>query len=247
MSESFATEQPRSGARVNRQRSGASSFIVWLLTTLAASALVHMLVVFALPRIGGAIQLEDVLPAGDEGPLLYTGRAASDTFRFTDQRQDSVFCAFNLEDGAVRISGRSDFPYWSISVHNTSGLVVGSVNSRAATAGVLELIIMRPSLARELSEAGAVLPAGALVVEMEGPFGIARISGLAPYAPMRAVLREDFEQTECGLASFTFVPLDEGVEQEEVPERGTQPQTIPSPVPRPDVSAGPEPSASEAQ
>lgn len=236
MSDSLTIEPGRSTKKERAAGSGGSAFIIWLMTTLAASALVHLLVVFALPRIGGALQLEEIMPPADEGPRLYveTGGSIDNRLRFNDLRQDSVFCAFDLDDGAVRISGRSDFPHWSISVHNSSGLVVGSVNNRAAVAGVLELIIMKPTLARELGEAGAVLPADALVVEMEGPFGLARISGLAPYEEMRPVLRRDFEQTECALARFTFVPPEADEDDQLLPERRTGPQVIPAPVPRPE-------------
>ena len=216
------------------------AFAVWAISTLAAAALVHLLVVFALPGIGSAVQVAELAPPGEEAPRLYPDAdgSLSDRFRYSDARADSAFCAFDLRDGAVRIGGELEVPFWSISVHTLSGLVVGSVNHNAASGGRLDLIVMQPALARDLLEAGAVLPADTLIVEMEGPLGLARISGLASYEAQRPALRDALGQTACNLASFEFAPpAPPGADEDgDAPEADGRPEPrVPAPVPRPDI------------
>ncbi|MEM6382517.1 MAG: hypothetical protein AAF739_07585 [Pseudomonadota bacterium] len=217
-------------------KTSLSVFSIWAGTTLAVAALVHLLVVFALPTIGRAIQIETILPAGEDGPAFFSDSdgAIASRFRFGDARQDTAYCAFDLEDGAVRVAGELDAPFWSISVHTPSGLVVGSVNHRAASGGRLELIVMTPEAATDLNARGAVISPDALIVEMDQPRGLARISGLATFEALRPALRNDLEQTVCELATFSFVPP---VETEPDAPQSQQPQRrregVPSPVPRP--------------
>ncbi|MBV6656678.1 MAG: hypothetical protein KI785_02805 [Devosiaceae bacterium] len=223
---------------------GPASFAVWIGTTLAVAALIHLLVVFALPRIGSAVQVETLLPAGETEPQLYPDPTGEITarFRFADARQDSAYCAFDLRDGAVRVGGEIEAPFWSISVHTLSGLVVGSVNHRAASGGRLDLVVMRPELATELTENGAVLPPDTLVVEMDGPLGLARISGLATHSALRPTLREELAQTDCTLATFTFVAPtpDDAEDGDAAPDRQAPRQrNIPAPVPRPILETAP--------
>ncbi|MFK7793274.1 MAG: hypothetical protein AB8B88_11470 [Devosiaceae bacterium] len=237
MSETFF--EPPKRKRINL-RKASSAIGLWLGLTLLASFIVHLIVVFALPSIGRAIIVDEVIPPGENAPRLYTGLAGGvqPGFRYADARMDAVYCSFDLTDGAVRVSGNLDVPFWSISVHTLSGLVVGSINHNAATGGGLELLVMRPALARDLAVAGAELPRDALVVEMDGPLGVVRISGLAGYNALRPALRDALAQTQCSLATFTFAPptaVDEDGPSTARPIEPSGPPTVPQPAPRPDL------------
>lgn len=222
-------------------RSTLTQIWLWLGLTVLATAVVHFLVVFALPTIGRGVLIDDVIPPGQSAPRLYTGLAGEPqpSFRYADARKDSVYCSFDLRDGAIRVAGDLDVPFWSISVHTLSGLVVGSVNHNAATGGGLELLVMRPALARDLAEAGAQLPSDSLVVEMNGPLGVVRISGLATYHALRPALRDALAETQCSLATFTFSqpePDNDTPNESLRPVRPSGPPAVPQPVARPDVS-----------
>ncbi len=217
----------------------SSALALWIGLTLLATMVVHLLIVFALPSIGRGVLIEDIIPANDATPRLYTGQGgeARPEFSFADNRTDSVYCSFDLRDGAVRVTGSLDVPFWSMSVHTLSGLVVGSVNHNAATGGGLELLVMRPALARDLAEAGAQLPQEALVVEMDGPLGVVRISGLATYTALRPALRDALSEVECSLATFTFADPNQDAEengQNGRPRAPSGPPEVPQPVARPD-------------
>lgn len=229
-------------------RKVASALALWLGLTLLATLVVHFVIVFALPSIGRGVLIDEVIPAGQSAPRLYTGQAGEPrpSFRYADDRKDSVYCSFDLRDGAVRVAGSLDVPFWSISVHTLSGLVVGSVNHNAASGGGLELLVMRPALARDLSAAGAQLPRDALVVEMDGPLGLVRISGLATYNALRPALRDQLAQMQCSLATFTFAAPDtdqDGSQTPQGPEAPSGPPSVPQPVVRPDL----EPAGGEGQ
>lgn len=219
------------------RRSSRSALPLWLMATLLLTAVIHLLVVFALPSIGRAVLIDQAMPPGEAGPRLYASSAGETVapFRYADTRTDSVFCSFDLRDGAMRVGGELDVPFWSISVHTLSGLVVGSVNHRAAVGGGLDLLVMRPALARDLAAAGARLPSDALVVEMEGPLGLVRISGLASYQALRPTLRAELERMECTLATFSFATQDddEPAQDSDAPDQRNDRPAVPAPVPRP--------------
>lgn len=218
------------------------SFGFWIGTTLIASALLHLLLVFAWPTIGRGVLIDDIMPADENAPRLYTeldisgNQELRNVFRYADSRKDSVYCAFDLRDGAVRIGGELDVPFWSISVHTLTGLVVGSVNHRAASGGRLDLFVMRPALARDLVESGAELPSDTLIVEMNDTMGVVRISGLATYEALRPSLRDALAQTDCELATFSFaapVQADDDSIEGDRPAVDAGPPSVPSPTPRP--------------
>ena len=229
------------GRNGQSQRSAMVSFGFWLVAMLASAALVHFLVVLTLPIIGRGVLVEQVLAPGDEGPVLYSDPQvlAQLGFRYSDARQDSAYCAFDLRDGAVRVSGELDVPFWSLSVHTLSGLVVGSVNHRAASGGQLALVVMTPQLGRELAESGAVMPPDTLVVVMNQPVGIVRISGLASYGALRPALQEQLASTTCQVQRFSFVAPQSQINQQlnanEDDLDSGQSAPIPSPTPRPDL------------
>ncbi|MEM6711484.1 MAG: hypothetical protein AAF590_04310 [Pseudomonadota bacterium] len=232
------TFQTSSAPRKASARQSINRFYGWAGLVVMGAAIVHVIIVFALPSIGRAVLIETVIPPDETVPRLYTFDAGEPlpNFRYADARTDSVYCSFDLRDGAVRVSGDVEVPFWSISVHTLSGLVVGSVNHNAATGGRLDLIVMRPSLARDLAEAGAELPRDSLVVEMDGPIGLARVSGLATYEALRPQLRADLAETECMPATFTFTRFEDTpaeIEEEEAPLRRLGPPSVPQPAVRP--------------
>lgn len=234
MSDDYAT--PKKDRRTSR-----SALPLWLIATFLLTAVIHLLVVFALPSIGRAVLVDQAMPPGEAGPRLYASSAGETVapFRYADNRTDSVFCSFDLRDGAIRVGGELDVPFWSISVHTLSGLVVGSVNHRAAVGGGLDLLVMRPALARDLSAAGAQLPNDALVVEMEGPLGLVRISGLADYEALRPALQAELERMECTLATFSFATQNEETSpgaDTGTPNQGSERPAVPAPIPRPEQS-----------
>lgn len=83
------------------------------------------------------------------------------------------------------------------------------------------------------------MPRDALVVEMEGPLGLVRISGLATYNALRPALRDQLSLMECSLATFTFAePEDDqdGSEAGQQPTAPAGPPSVPQPVVRPDIA-----------
>lgn len=211
-----------------------SGLSLWLGLMLLAALIVHFAIVFALPTIGRAIVMDEIIPPDANAPRLYAGVGGELTpdFRFADGRMDSVYCSFDLADGAVRVGGSLDAPYWSLSVHTLSGLVVGSLNHNASTAGNLEVLIMRPALARDLAEAGAQLPSDALVVEMQDNLGVVRISALASFEAARPGLRRALADMNCSLATFTFVQPEAEEDNPTgplVPSEPSGPPTVPQP------------------
>ena len=225
------SEKPRRGP--------ISGFSLWLGALLLCAALVHVLVVFMLPAIGRAVLMEEVLPADPLGPKLYTALdlPTGSPFRFDDDRADTVTCAFDLRDGAVRVGGFLDVSVWSIAVYRTTGEVAGAASHNSVQGGMLEVIVMTPSLADSLLEAGTVFPEGALVVDLPGPHGVARITALTSFEAEREQLRAMLADIACEEASFEVVApdADSGPDGDVAPEDNDDDRPVPPPIPRPDA------------
>lgn len=56
----------------------------------------------------------------------------------------AVACRFDLEDGPVRLAGRGEVPYWSISVYDRAGQNIFSFNDRSSSDGALDFAIATP-------------------------------------------------------------------------------------------------------
>jgi uncharacterized membrane protein len=127
----------------------------FLLATLCGLVLalgVHIAIILALPRFAeqdAYSRLEETLTA-DTAQLVSAPGGGSTWLPRPDPAVAVAACAFDLEDGPVRVSAKTGPLFQSISLHAKGGGVFYALTDRAAVRGELELVVMTQ---RQLDEA----------------------------------------------------------------------------------------------
>ncbi|MEF2551770.1 hypothetical protein VQ042_10435 [Aurantimonas sp. A2-1-M11] len=123
---------------------------------LVGAALVHILVIFAMPhlaennawgrfaRLGPLNETVRVEALRSAGPDTIAGTPGSDRhdFAFVDPAFVNASCRFSLADGPVRmIASYGPTTFWSASIYDRNGDNLYSINDRSAVDGIFDLLV----------------------------------------------------------------------------------------------------------
>jgi uncharacterized membrane protein len=149
------TPPRRSWARRQRIAPSMSERARFLLATLCGLVLgagVHIAIVLLLPRFAeqdAFSRLRGTMES--ETAVMVSGTGGAETWMpFADPAVAVAACAYDLEDGPVRISAKAGALFQSLSFHSRAGGVYFALTDRAAVRGDLEAVIMTR---RQLDEA----------------------------------------------------------------------------------------------
>lgn len=112
---------------------------------------------------------------------------------------NAVACRFDLEDGVVRVSGRGDMPYWSISIYDRQGQNVFSLNDRSSSNGALDFVVATSAQMIELRNA---LPAEfdrSVFVEADINEGIVVVRAFSPDESWQPTISRHLQSIACRL------------------------------------------------
>jgi uncharacterized membrane protein len=117
------------------------------------SALVHFVVVLAIPLVATRDAYTSLSELAAPGQTVVLPRASSGVRRFPylDPAVATAFCRFDLRGGPVRVRaplGSADLT--SISLHSARGAVFYALTDRAATHGAIEAVIVTAAQLRTL-------------------------------------------------------------------------------------------------
>jgi uncharacterized membrane protein len=173
-----------------------------LLTVLAIAAGVHLLVVWALPRV----IMHKVLNTSPQDLGAKPGSTANVYFPpMTDASQRRIVmpspdllyatCVFDVATRPVRIRADPRLPgYWSVALYAANSDNFFVVNDRQLAGKPLDLALVRA----QGTLAGAQLPAGARVVDVPSDRGLVLMRVLvADYAADQAVLEPARRTLRC--------------------------------------------------
>lgn len=171
-----------------------------VLTGLFGAALLHLVIILALPHYTGRDAATRVLAEGDSNTFYLlsafgdeTGLANNDPFVRT------AVCSFDLEDGPVRFTGQGNVPFWSVAVYDSASNEVFSMNDRTSVGGMLDVLVATPI---QLTGLRKSLPAElqpTILVEMTQPRGYAVLRTLAPQASFDEAARSFLQDAGCSL------------------------------------------------
>lgn len=111
---------------------------------LVLAGLVHVAAVLLIPRLGerdAVSRLTDTLSA-DHSELLTSTAEGGRWLPSPDPAVSVAACAYNLDEGPVRVAARTGALFQSVSLHAKGGSVFFAVTDRAATRGALDLVVM---------------------------------------------------------------------------------------------------------
>lgn len=172
---------------------------IWLtLAGITLAAIIHILVILALPGFAEKDAASEFVNHGDNGraePLK------AEEIRDADRFAVYAVCAFDLSAGPFRVSARTGDAILSLSLHRHGGGVAYAITDRAAVRGALEFVVLT---ARQLEERQANDEEGETVRELRvvfpDPSGLLVARALARRPSGRAEAQALVAGVACGLA-----------------------------------------------
>jgi uncharacterized membrane protein len=153
-----------------------------MLLGLAGAGIVHIAVLFLLPRLSERDAWSRLAAAAD----LYVTVAADGSdnsapvVEAPDPQFRAVACRFDLEDGPMRVQAVGAVPYWSTSIYDRSGENVYNFNDRTAAGGALDFVVLTPAQMIEMRKDLPADLASSVFVEADLDEGMVVVRSFVP-------------------------------------------------------------------
>lgn len=169
-----------------------------VLTGLVGAALLHLVIILALPYYSERDAYSRVL--GEGQPFRFHALGASRDaagLNRNDPFLDLAVCAFDLAESPVRLTASGSVPFWSLATFDSASNETFSINDRTSVGGALDVILATPLQATRLRKA---LPAAlnqSIIVETAASQGYAVLRAMAPQASFRPQTSEFLGGADC--------------------------------------------------
>ncbi|MBB4065745.1 DUF1254 domain-containing protein [Gellertiella hungarica] len=208
-----------------------------ILTGLVGAALLHVVIILALPHFVKADayrRVEALGPsgrfhplagareagtlrglAGDRGALDAgaSGNAVREQLVSDDPFMSVAACIVSLENGPVRLYADGDVPFWSVAIYDRNSNEIYSMSDRTAVTGALDILIGTPAALPAIRKALPPDLAQSILVEMPESGGYAVLRALSPTPSYRPDVADFLGGAECG----TWKPEASGAAPAEAP------------------------------
>lgn len=191
-----------------------------ILTGLVGAALLHVVIILALPRFvkadayrrvealgapgsfyplagaadGGALRGL----AGDTGALAGGEGEKRPPLASEDPFLSVAACIVSLEGGPVRLFAEGDVPFWSVAIYDRNSNEVYSMSDRTSITGALDILLGRPVDLPGIRKAVPPDLAQSILVEMPESGGYAVLRAFAPAPSFRASAADFLATAQCG-------------------------------------------------
>ncbi|MGB7433667.1 MAG: hypothetical protein WA921_14470 [Ahrensia sp.] len=161
---------------------------------LVGALLVHLLIVFMIPRtstqtawavVSEAAQPLEVLTISADGPSENVGYMRT------------ALCRYDLVDGAFSLRVQGSPLFWSVAVHNSTGDVLFSANDRIVTADGLDLVVANPGQIRTIRQEVPDEVSNSVIVNVEGDLGFVLLRVFEPNDSYRPVSVDFINSIQC--------------------------------------------------
>lgn len=179
---------------------GFGRFLLATLSGLVLAALVHIAVVFAIPWLSERDAFSRLRPtiSAERSELVAAPGTAETWLPRPDPAVAVGACAYNLDEGPVRISTKAGPLLESLSVHSRGGGAFFAVTDRAAVRGALDLVVMtRPQLDEVLAREDEEDPSRDVRVVAPHRQGFVIVRVLAALPSQRAEAEEAAKSVSC--------------------------------------------------
>ncbi|MDK1488936.1 DUF1254 domain-containing protein [Sinorhizobium sp. 7-81] len=169
-----------------------------VLVGLFGAALLHIVIVLALPqftgrdaytRVLGLLEMDSFFPLTAEPGV--TGLDNSDPYLRT------AVCSFSIAEAPARFIARGAVPFWSLSVFDSSSNEVFSMNDHTAVNGSLDLVVATPIQLVELRKSPPETLAQSIMIEMKDDEGYAVLRALAPLESFEEQVHNFLTESSC--------------------------------------------------
>ncbi|WEX78364.1 DUF1254 domain-containing protein [Sinorhizobium numidicum] len=174
------------------------SVLFAILVGLVGAALLHIVIVLALPQFTGRDAYTRVLGLLEMDSFFsLTAQPGATGLDNSDPYLRTAVCSFSIADTPARFIARGAVPFWSLSVFDSSSNEVFSMNDQTAVNGNLDLVVATPIQLVDLRKSPPEALAQSIMIEMKDAEGYAVLRALAPLRSFEEQVRNFLSESSC--------------------------------------------------
>jgi uncharacterized membrane protein len=174
------------------------SIVFAILVGLVGAALLHIVIVLALPRFTGKDAYSRVLGLYEMDSFFSLNAEPGPTGLANDDPYLRVaVCGFSVDGGPARFVAKGAVPFWSLAIYDANSNEIFSMNDHTAVNGNLDLVMATPIQLVDLRKAPPENLAQSILVEMPDEEGYAVLRALAPMDSFEETARDFLAEASC--------------------------------------------------
>jgi uncharacterized membrane protein len=169
-----------------------------LLTGLVGAAVLHIVIILALPSFTGLDAYTRLLSYDADNRFVIFGARKDDIgFSNGDPYLRTAACVFAVDAKPVHLAASGSVPFWSFAVFDSDANEVFSMNDRSAAGGELDAIIASPEQLASIRKSDPDVISQSVLIEMPRPEGYIVLHALAPAPSFDAAADDFLSEAEC--------------------------------------------------
>lgn len=169
-----------------------------LITGIFGAALLHLVIILALPHFTGRDAATRVEAEGDPNNFyLLANRYDEAGLANGDPFVRTAVCSFDVGEAPVHFTASGNVPFWSIAIYDGASNEIFSMNDRTSVGGALDVLTASPIQLTDLRKNLPQELQQTILVEMAHPEGYAVLRTLAPQASFDEAARNFLTEAGC--------------------------------------------------
>lgn len=165
---------------------------------LVGAALIHIVIILALPRWTGKDAWTRVQALGAENRFYSLANEPNQTGLFNDDPHiRSAVCHFDISNGPLRVLASGDVPIWTVSAYDVSSNETYSMNDRSSIGVNVNIAFVTPAQMLQMRRAMPPSLERAVLVELPRPQGYVALRAIAPLPSQEPAARAFLANAVC--------------------------------------------------
>jgi uncharacterized membrane protein len=165
---------------------------------LLGAALLHLVIILALPHFSDRDAFQQVEALGDEDAFHRLDPATNSGGLLNgDPYLRTAVCAFDLRDMPVHLAAGGRVPFWSLAIYDKASNEVFSMSDRTSVGGALDVLVAAPVQLAAIRKALPAELSQSILVEMPEGQGYAVLRTMAPQASFNDGARDFLDKAQC--------------------------------------------------
>ncbi|MCY0146319.1 DUF1254 domain-containing protein [Hoeflea sp. G2-23] len=172
---------------------------------LVGAALIHIIIILAMPKWTGTDTWTRVVALGDENRFFTLANEPNTSGLYNDDPYiRTAVCRFDIDNGPVRVMASGDVPLWTVSVYDSASNETYSMNDRSSIGESVDIAFVTPTQMLQLRRAMPRALERAVLVELPATQGYVALRAIAPAPSQEPAARAFLADAIC--ARFKIDP-----------------------------------------
>lgn len=173
-------------------------FLVAVLTGLIGAALLHIVIILALPQFTGKDAYTRVAAKGPANRFYSLGdRPDAAGLANVDPFLKVAVCHFDVGRQSVRLMARGRGTFWSLAIFDSAANEVFSMSDRTSVDGNLDVLIASPPQIARIRKTPMEGLAQAIIVAMPRDVGYVVLRSMAPQPTLEGAASDFLAEARC--------------------------------------------------